>query len=113
MLVTALSRFQHDEPVETDMRKDHKVRCDFKTPQCNRCTQAGRDCRYGLRLSWPKPGDKRRSVKAAHSLPHVRLDRRGTPHLVNAAFWDIRLHKYLSSSRDLQGWFDVAVAYVA
>ncbi|KAK9777751.1 putative Zn(2)-C6 fungal-type domain-containing protein [Seiridium cardinale] len=85
--------------------KDRKVRCDRLHPQCSRCTQADRDCQYGLRLSWPKAGNNRRVLK--HLRPGTAEFGKYPESIrfVNAKFWDIRLHHFISSSSHGQGQF--------
>ncbi|EPE02448.1 hypothetical protein F503_00716 [Ophiostoma piceae UAMH 11346] len=48
---------------------DRKIACDKTLPGCFKCQQRGKACEgYGLRLSWPKDDDVRRSVRGDHFL---------------------------------------------
>lgn len=43
--------------------KERKVACDRERPSCGTCTKSGRRCHgYGLKLSWPRQGDKKRAI---------------------------------------------------
>ncbi|KAK7224675.1 hypothetical protein V2G26_012678 [Clonostachys chloroleuca] len=43
--------------------RDRRIRCDLGLPTCANCAKANQECQgYGLRLSWPRPGDKRRTI---------------------------------------------------
>ncbi|CAH0052316.1 unnamed protein product [Clonostachys solani] len=43
--------------------RDRRIRCDLALPTCANCARANQECQgYGLRLSWPRPGDKRRTI---------------------------------------------------
>lgn len=46
---------------ETYFGTGRRVSCDRTVPSCSNCLRANKTCQYGLRLSWPKEGDKRRS----------------------------------------------------
>lgn len=42
---------------------EQKIACDKTQPHCNNCVKKGRQCLgYGLKLSWPRKGDERRSA---------------------------------------------------
>ncbi|EHK47090.1 hypothetical protein TRIATDRAFT_306814 [Trichoderma atroviride IMI 206040] len=43
--------------------RQQKIACDKTRPHCNNCVKKGRQCLgYGLKLSWPRKGDERRSA---------------------------------------------------
>lgn len=80
---------------------DSRAICNRARPRCSRCAKSNRPCQYGLRLSWPKATNTKRS------LTHSIQDRFGTAKsvsqtsFVNATSWDIQLHHYLRMN---QGW---------
>lgn len=82
---------------------DSRATCNRARPRCSRCIKSNRQCQYGLRLSWPKPTNTKRS------LTHSVRDGFGTAKrvsssqasFVNATSWDIELHYYLRMN---QGW---------
>ena len=48
---------------------DRKIACDKTLPGCLKCQRRGKTCEgYGVRLSWPKDDDARRSVRGGHFL---------------------------------------------
>ncbi|KAB5562704.1 fungal-specific transcription factor domain-containing protein [Coniochaeta sp. 2T2.1] len=75
--------------------RDSRAVCNRVRPRCARCARLNRPCQYGLRLSWPKGINKKRS------LTHSVQDRVGTAKrfsqtsFVNATSWDIQLHDYM------------------
>lgn len=75
--------------------KDSRALCDRVRPRCARCARSNRPCHYGLRLSWPKGINKKRSL--THSVQHVvgTAKRFSQTSFVNATSWDIQLHDYL------------------
>jgi hypothetical protein len=43
--------------------RQRKVACDRRGPPCQACSSSGRECLgYGLKLSWPRDGDKKRAI---------------------------------------------------
>ncbi|CAG9984561.1 unnamed protein product [Clonostachys byssicola] len=45
--------------------RGRRIRCDRKVPACANCTAAKLQCQgYGLRLSWPRAGDRKRALLA-------------------------------------------------
>ncbi|KAB5549453.1 hypothetical protein GE09DRAFT_1126523, partial [Coniochaeta sp. 2T2.1] len=45
--------------------RDHKIAYDRSQPSCSKCKRRQDDCKgYGVKLSWPKENDSRRSVSA-------------------------------------------------
>lgn len=83
-----------------DLSLDRKVRCDGQRPKCDNCTKGRRICQgYGIQLSWPREGDKRRAIvlrdahRAVHDLPfHVKT-------FLNTSSWDTSLSDELEKGR--------------
>ncbi|KAF1954602.1 hypothetical protein CC80DRAFT_475863 [Byssothecium circinans] len=69
-------------------------------PTCSQCARGKRVCEgYGLRLSWPRENDDRRTVilkrpQNAANYGNVHI---GDVALVHASNWDIEMHMYMSS----------------
>ncbi|PQE32560.1 zinc-finger transcription factor protein [Rutstroemia sp. NJR-2017a WRK4] len=80
---------------------DSRVVCNPIHPRCSRCAKFSRPCEYGLRLSWPKATNKKRSL--TYSLQDVVGTRRGFSQtsFINATSWDIQLHDYLRMNQGL------------
>ncbi|KAI1196831.1 fungal-specific transcription factor domain-containing protein [Nemania serpens] len=76
--------------------KDRRVRCDRGLPRCANCARVQQKCQgYGVRLSWPKEGDTKRSLVGRATGPLVR-SRRGTGiELVHTSYFDIEMYYYL------------------
>lgn len=74
-----------------------KVRCDLNTPRCSNCAKSGRSCQYGLRLSWPRVGDSRRSVVFHGSSRCTHHNKDAAPQFLNIGFMDVELYSILSS----------------
>lgn len=74
---------------------ERKIRCDLRVPTCSKCFQAHRRCLgYGLRLSWPRNGDKRRAVVCTppNDVNREVADREnGRLVFVNVSSWDVGL----------------------
>jgi Fungal Zn(2)-Cys(6) binuclear cluster domain len=80
--------------------EDSKIRCDLSTPTCKNCTRIGKECRYGLLLSWPREGDARRSI-VSHEIRRGRMippEHGFSPHFLNIGASDIGLYLRLSSN---------------
>lgn len=75
--------------------RDSRAVCNRVRPRCARCARSNRPCHYGLRLSWPKGINKKRSL--THSVHDVvgTAKRFSQTSFVNATSWDIQLHDYL------------------
>ena len=79
--------------------QDRRIACDRAVPTCGCCLKAGRVCTgYGLRLSWPKENDKRRSivVRTPYSLPQ-KIDLLDM-HMVNIGKWEMEVYNYLTTT---------------
>ncbi|KAI1419556.1 fungal-specific transcription factor domain-containing protein [Xylaria sp. FL1777] len=82
--------------------KARKVRCDRGVPACQRCTTAQRECEgYGLRLSWPRENDRKRSIRAHMPTISTQTEMRysGGDPLINTTSHDVELYQYLSFAR--------------
>ncbi|KAH8647183.1 fungal-specific transcription factor domain-containing protein [Xylariales sp. PMI_506] len=82
--------------------RDRRIKCDRTVGRCLKCKESNRRCRYGLRLSWPRENDTKRTLRLLSGSQFV-VNQPGDVRLVNAGFWDIELHHYLSSSSGRHG----------
>ncbi|KAF2272616.1 uncharacterized protein EI97DRAFT_406091 [Westerdykella ornata] len=87
--------------------RERKIRCDRNTPACLQCIRTNRVCKgYGLRLSWPRPNDKRRAMVANHLQLHLKLPNMEKSamdaRLIHAYASDVALHYHLSASLPAQ-----------
>ncbi|KAL3471255.1 fungal-specific transcription factor domain-containing protein [Aspergillus californicus] len=79
--------------------RDRRILCDRALPTCTQCTRSSRPCKgYGLRLSWPKAKNDKRSIVRG-PLRGQSSAQKGFSSLVNASSWDIRMHHYLLGHR--------------
>ncbi|CAK7200444.1 hypothetical protein SEUCBS139899_003139 [Sporothrix eucalyptigena] len=70
--------------------RDRKIACDRALPGCDKCRQRRKTCEgYGLRLSWPKDNDTRRS--ALGNGHYIQRQRTAAYEFVNASTQDINL----------------------
>lgn len=75
----------------THTRTERKTACDRALPSCTNCRRRDIDCLgYGLKLSWPRKNDKRRSVHGDHVCMPIRSRKLA---FVNASNPDIELWK--------------------
>lgn len=77
--------------------KDRRVKCDRGLPRCANCARLQQECLgYGVRLSWPREGDTKRSIVGRPIAPLVRRRREGTGiELVHTSYFDIEMYHYL------------------
>ncbi|KAL7785832.1 fungal-specific transcription factor domain-containing protein [Trichoderma ceciliae] len=70
--------------------RQQKVACDKTLPHCKNCTKKGRQCLgYGLKLSWPRKGDERRSASLRRG--HFIIPMRSKDTIfINATSEDVR-----------------------
>jgi hypothetical protein len=62
-------------------------------PSCENCVKRGQVCQgYGLRLSWPREDDVRRSATGSEIIS-IPIDASWPLHYVNVTPWDIELHQ--------------------
>ncbi|WYZ44447.1 hypothetical protein EsH8_VII_000883 [Colletotrichum jinshuiense] len=83
---------------------DRKISCDRRLPRCSSCIRSNRICQgYGLRLSWPRDGDRKRSVVGQVVSRPGSFQQHGHGskplYMINATSWDIEVYHYLSMRR--------------
>ncbi|CAK7229192.1 hypothetical protein SCUCBS95973_007138 [Sporothrix curviconia] len=77
--------------------RDRKIACDRALPGCDKCRQRGKTCEgYGLRLSWPKDNDARRSARGDGH--YIQRQMTAAYEFVDASMHDIDLFQGSSSS---------------
>jgi hypothetical protein len=87
----------------TKRSTDRKVKCDLALPTCDNCRHRNLQCQgYGLRLSWPRKGDQRRSIEfksttdqRKHTLAILYRHR----HFLNMTNRDINMFYKLSEAK--------------
>lgn len=68
-----------------------KVRCDAQRPTCGNCAKTKRECLgYGVQLSWPRDGDKKRVVVSSDGDGDGDARRRQRGSDVRARFVNVR-----------------------
>ncbi|KAH7268150.1 fungal-specific transcription factor domain-containing protein [Fusarium solani] len=74
--------------------KDRKVRCDLRQPTCANCARSKRKCAgYGMRLSWPRPNDRRRSmVHEPGQSPRANPESEKALHFINTYTWHVAMY---------------------
>ena len=73
--------------------KERKVACDRERPSCRACIKAGRRCHgYGIKLSWPRQGDKKRAIVLQSDAISFYSD--ALESFVRAADSNVKLHGY-------------------
>ncbi|KAH7330060.1 fungal-specific transcription factor domain-containing protein [Rhexocercosporidium sp. MPI-PUGE-AT-0058] len=73
--------------------RKRKVRCDSQMPKCGNCTKARRFCQgYGIQLSWPRGGDKKRAILSRDTGSAVRSN---IKEFLNSSSWDVSLSEEL------------------
>lgn len=87
----------------SDVTADRKVKCDLGTPTCSNCRHRNLQCQgYGLRLSWPRQGDKRRAVELKsieRQKKHLLAKLYQHSHFLNMTKWDMDLFYELSEAK--------------
>ena len=87
---------------------DRRILCDRTLPACSNCSRSDRKCQgYGLRLSWPKTNDRKRSQagKAPFQLARIRHFEISDSRLINYTYFDMDIHHHLSVARSNGGGF--------
>ncbi|KAF2971404.1 hypothetical protein GQX73_g2135 [Xylaria multiplex] len=77
-----------------------RVRCDLGLPSCANCARVQQVCQgYGMRLSWPRDGDKKRSITSG--VPESLGSSRACAdiELVHTSFFDMEMYYYLVELR--------------
>jgi hypothetical protein len=79
---------------------ERKVRCDTQRPACGNCTKARRVCQgYGIQLSWPRDGDRKRARVSVDMPRAMTIRQRKTTRFLNSSSWDIWLSEELENGR--------------
>ncbi|KAJ3541913.1 hypothetical protein NM208_g4379 [Fusarium decemcellulare] len=91
--------------------KDRKVQCDRALPKCQNCTRLEKDCQgYGLRLSWPRPNDKKRAIMGKPVQGPMRAGQGSGNFFINTTWWDVNLYRQLSQPTVMQPTYPVLPA---
>ncbi|KAI0479152.1 fungal-specific transcription factor domain-containing protein [Xylariaceae sp. FL0804] len=75
-----------------------KIQCDGGRPTCQKCARSQRVCQgYGMRLSWPRDGDRRRSIKGLDAPPVIADQSRvsGPVYFINTTWRDLESYNDL------------------
>ncbi|KAI0441038.1 fungal-specific transcription factor domain-containing protein [Xylaria telfairii] len=80
--------------------KDRRVRCDLGFPNCANCARVQQVCQgYGVRLSWPRAGDKKRSMVGGVPGSLIQIPKRNNFELVHTSAFDMEMYYYLVDLR--------------
>ncbi|KAI0466379.1 fungal-specific transcription factor domain-containing protein [Xylaria cf. heliscus] len=80
--------------------KDRRIRCDLGFPSCANCARVQQVCQgYGMRLSWPRDGDTKRSIVSGVPGSLIKLPKRNNIELVHTSAFDIEMYYYLVELR--------------
>ena len=81
-----------------------KIGCDRAFPACQNCIQSKKVCPgYGLRLSWPRASDRRRTIVSSRcTLPAKQRPSFGPLHFLNTTTWDFDLHHEIVKTGDFR-----------
>ncbi|KAK5994195.1 Transcription factor iacI-like protein [Cladobotryum mycophilum] len=83
-----------------------KLRCDLAQPTCDNCARARRNCQgYGIQLSWPRDGDKRRSIVSNTTGLSALPSRNRVTEFLNTSVWDVSLSYTLEEKRNIASYF--------
>ncbi|RMZ68686.1 zinc-finger transcription factor [Pyrenophora seminiperda CCB06] len=107
---TATSRSACATCKRNEPRQEYEVgrdmNCDAAEPNCTNCTRSKRTCQRngdggGLKLSWPRTNDTRRSVVSKYSPPSSSFQTRpiSDASFVHTSSWDFELYHSLINSR--------------
>ncbi|KAI0161218.1 hypothetical protein GGR57DRAFT_351109 [Xylariaceae sp. FL1272] len=77
--------------------KDRRVRCDRTLPTCSNCARLKHECQgYGVRLSWPKHGDRKRSLIGKPVTGFTKpTSRNARLHMIHTSYFEVDLYYYL------------------
>ncbi|SPO07747.1 uncharacterized protein DNG_10442 [Cephalotrichum gorgonifer] len=81
---------------------DRKISCDRAVPACSNCVRSNRVCKgYGLRLSWPRDSDRKRSMIGPVPPQRQRGRQVGSPSTwaIHVSSWDMELYRGSADSR--------------
>jgi hypothetical protein len=99
---TCKGTYVNPEPRFLSDDLDRKILCDRRVPVCQQCARSKRSCNgYGLKLSWPKPGDGRRAMVVKQQRPRKTTEGPSYPtgiRLIHAYSRDVELYYHLTSS---------------
>ncbi|KAI0555996.1 fungal-specific transcription factor domain-containing protein [Xylaria curta] len=80
--------------------KDRRVRCDLGFPSCANCARVQQVCQgYGVRLSWPRDGDKKRFMVNEVSGSLIKTPKCNNIELVHTSSFDMEMYYYLVGLR--------------
>ncbi|KAI1364339.1 fungal-specific transcription factor domain-containing protein [Xylaria arbuscula] len=80
--------------------KDRRVRCDLGLPSCANCARVQQVCQgYGMRLSWPRDGDTKRSMTSGVLRGPADYRTCTDIELVHTSFFDMEMYYYLVELR--------------
>jgi len=83
-----------------DFCSERKVRCDSHWPRCGNCTKARRVCQgYGMQLSWPRHGDRKRAITSRDTRRAVNTLQPNVKGFLNSSSWDVSLSEELENGR--------------
>jgi Fungal Zn(2)-Cys(6) binuclear cluster domain len=82
---------------KAEFSADSKVRCTLSIPICSNCFRTGKNCQYGLRLSWPREGDARRSMVLGGKYLIPLAKSNIEPHFLNVGHVDTTLGFIIAS----------------
>ncbi|KAH8160035.1 hypothetical protein CIB48_g8223 [Xylaria polymorpha] len=74
--------------------KDRRVRCDLGFPSCANCARVQQ-----VRLSWPRAGDKKRSMVGGVPGSLIKIPKRNNFELVHTSAFDMEMYYYLVDLR--------------
>ncbi|PTB34996.1 uncharacterized protein TrAFT101_008116 [Trichoderma asperellum] len=89
--------------------RERKVRCDLRKPTCGNCAKMFQSCKgYGMQLSWPQEGNKRRAIVLdCDSNTPAKIPRRNRGRgvaFLNVSFADVALSDALEDKLNLAGY---------
>ncbi|KAI0395718.1 hypothetical protein F5Y17DRAFT_184880 [Xylariaceae sp. FL0594] len=88
--------------------KNRKVRCDGGQPTCANCARLRKACQgYGVRLSWPRDGDTKRSIVGKPPVSLAQPLKSSDIRLVHTSFFDIHMYSYLAGLRSSRDYGDI------
>ncbi|KAL7946043.1 fungal-specific transcription factor domain-containing protein [Trichoderma barbatum] len=83
--------------------RDRKIKCDRGLPTCTNCRHRSVQCQgYGIRLSWPRNGDKRRAVElksTTRQRKHMLAALYQHSLFLNMTAWDVETFYELSEAK--------------
>lgn len=84
------------------VRAGRKIQCDRTLPICNNCVKTQRKCQgYGVRLSWPKQNDKKRTILGTSPTTQARVPWHIQHMFINTTWRDIETYRRITSNNGL------------